>query len=63
MAHLWDLFRNIDSDKQQRVLLKWEEHVANHRTAPPPSIAWSALQVIELISAQPRVERSGFSNA
>jgi hypothetical protein len=25
---LWDLFRSIDMEKQQRVLLKWEEHVA-----------------------------------
>ena len=51
VAHLWDLFRNIDSDKQQRVLTKWEAHVASERagnaSAPVsrPSPAWRALQV------------------
>lgn len=28
---LWDLFRSIDMDKQQRVLIKWEQHVAAER--------------------------------
>lgn len=30
-APLWDLFRSVDSDKQNRVLLKWEEHVKELR--------------------------------
>ena len=50
VAHLWDLFRNIDSDKQQRVLRKWEAHVAAQRhdgapALPRPSPALRALQV------------------
>ena len=31
-AALWDLFRSVDSDKQNRVLLKWEEHVKELRS-------------------------------
>lgn len=30
-AYLWDLFRSVDMDKQQRVLQKWEEHVGELR--------------------------------
>lgn len=30
-APLWELFRSVDSDKQNRVLLKWEEHVKELR--------------------------------
>jgi len=30
---LWDLFRTVDADKQQRVLNKWEEHVHELRHA------------------------------
>ena len=49
VAHIWDLFRNIDSDKQQRVLRKWEEHLAEQRAdrrpQQPASPALRALQV------------------
>ena len=49
MAHIWELFRNIDADKQQRVLRKWEEHLAaqRHDMQPrqPASPALRALQV------------------
>jgi hypothetical protein len=31
VAPLWDLFRTIDSDRQGRVLVKWEEHVRELR--------------------------------
>lgn len=27
VAPLWDLFRNVDADKQDRVLIKWEKHI------------------------------------
>jgi len=30
-AHLWDLFRSVDSDKEERVLKKWEQHVKELR--------------------------------
>ena len=49
VAPIWDLFRNIDADKQQRVLRKWEEHLAAQRhyrhPQQPASPALRALQV------------------
>jgi len=55
VAHIWDLFRNIDSDKQQRVLRKWEEHLAEQRAdrrqQQPASPALRALQV-RLVTSQ-----------
>jgi hypothetical protein len=27
VAPLWDLFRSVDADKQDRVLIKWEKHI------------------------------------
>ncbi len=49
VAPIWELFRNIDADKEQRVLRKWEEHLAaqRHDRQPqqPASPALRALQV------------------
>lgn len=36
---LWDLFRSINMDKQQRVLIKWEQHVAAKRDGEGSSVA------------------------
>ncbi|KAK9811489.1 hypothetical protein WJX72_004757 [[Myrmecia] bisecta] len=48
---IWDLFRNIDMDRQQKVLQKWEAHIQASRQSeapagPPPrtSAALTALK-------------------